>query len=196
MAANDVTFRPATRSDARVIAELFQISSEGVADYIWSTLKRPEDGEIALIDIGEQRYAREDADFSYTNCDIAEMDGEPVGMLHAYGMGSSVGNPDPDADPILKPYLELEEPDSLYISGLAIFDKFRGQGIGTRLLDFAYKRARAEGLKKISLICFADNVGAYRLYQREDFFDRAKRAVIPHPLIKHGGDAVLMVRED
>ncbi len=195
MTANDVTFRPATASDARVIAQLFQISSEGVADYIWSTLKQPSDDDIELIDIGEQRYAREDADFSYTNCDIAEMDGEPVGMLHAYYMGSDVGDPPVDSDPILRPYLELEEPNSLYISGLAIYDKFRGLGIGTRLLDFAYKRARAEGLKKISLICFNENVGAYRLYQREGFTDRAKRTVVPHPLIKHGGDAVLMVRE-
>ena len=195
MTANDVTFRPATRSDARVIAELFRISSEGVADYVWSQLDDPELEGLPLIDIGERRYAREDADFSYQNCDIAEIDGEPVGMLHAYKMGSDVGSPPADMDPVLRPYMELEEPESLYISGLAILDKFRGEGIGTRLLDFAYKRARAEGLKKVSLICFAENQAAYRLYQREGFSDRARRPVMPHDLIKHGGDAVLMVRE-
>ena len=77
-----------------------------------------------------------------------------------------------------------------------MFDDYRGSGVGTRLLDFAYKRTRAEGLKKISLICFEDNQGAYRLYKREGFKDMARRAVVPHPMIHHEGDAVLMVREN
>lgn len=196
MAANDITFRPATRADAPVIAQLFQISSEGVADYVWSTLDDPEFAGMELVDIGAKRYEREGVDFSYQNCDIAEIEDEPVGMLHAYAMGSDVGHVAEDCDPILEPYMELEEPNSLYISGLAMFNKFRGLGAGTRLLDFAYRRARAESLKKISLICFAENEGAYRLYQREGFEDRLRRAVVPHPLIKHGGDAVLMVREN
>ena len=196
MSANDVTFRPATRADARVIAELFQISSEGVADYVWSKIDDPEYADLDLVERGEKRYSREDVDFSYQNCDVAEIDGEPVGMLHAYVMGDDVGNVPDDMDPVLRPYAELEEPKSLYIPGLALFDDYRGSGVGTRLLDFAYKRARAEGMKKISLICFEENEGACRLYQREGFKERARRAVVPHPLIQHGGDAILMVRED
>lgn len=196
MSANDVTFRPAKQADAPIIAELFRISSEGVADYIWSKMCSDGSAERDLAAIGAERYAREGVDFSYQNCDIAEIDGEPIGMLHAYPMGSDVGHPPDDIDPVLRPYAELEEPNSFYISGLALFDKMRGAGIGTRLLDFAYKRARAEGLKKISLICFAENDGAFRLYKREGFKARDKRPVVPHPLIRHGGDAVLMVRED
>lgn len=196
MSANDVTFRPATRADARVIAELFRISSEGVADYVWSKIDDPDYAGLDLVERGEKRYSREDVDFSYQNCDVAEIDGEPVGMLHAYVMGDNVGNVPDDMDPVLRPYAELEEPKSLYISGLALFDDYRGSGVGTRLLDFAYKRARAEGMKKISLICFEENQGACRLYQREGFKERARRAVVPHPLIQHGGDAILMVRED
>ena len=196
MAANDITFRPATRADAPVIARLFQISSEGVADYAWMSLPDPEFQGMEILDIGAKRFEREGVDISYQNCDIAEIDEEPVGMLHAYAMGSDVGHVPDDCDPILKPYMELEEPNSLYISGLAMFNEFRGLGAGTRLLDFAYRRARAESLKKISLICFAENEGAYRLYQREGFKDRLRRAVVPHPLIEHGGDAVLMVREN
>tara|TARA_R110000787_G_scaffold186397_5_gene298060 strand:+ start:4860 stop:5474 length:615 start_codon:yes stop_codon:yes gene_type:complete len=196
MSANDVTFRPATRADVHVIAALFRISSEGVADYLWSTLKGPEFEGLDLVDIGALRYGREGVDFSYQNCDIAEIDGEPVGMLHAYPMGDDVGHVDDDIDPVLRPYAELEEPRSLYVSGLALFDDYRGSGIGTRLLDFAYKRTRAEGLKKINLLCFEQNQGAYRLYKREGFKDAARRAVVPHPMIHNTGDVVLMVREN
>ncbi len=194
MGANNVTFRAAKLADVRVIAELFRISSEGVADYVWSQFKGPEYEGLDLLDIGAKRYSREGTEFSYQNCDIAEIDGEPVGMLHAYPMGSDVGNVPDDFDPVLKPYCQLEEPLSLYISGLALFDTHRGSGIGTRLLDYAYKRTLVEGMKKTSLICFEENQGAFRLYEREGFELVAKREVVPHPLIKHGGDAVLMVR--
>jgi ribosomal protein S18 acetylase RimI-like enzyme len=196
MSANDVIFRPASKSDAHVIAELFRISSEGVADYVWTQMAAESGSNADLVDIGAERYRREGVDFSYQNCDIAEIEGEPVGMLHAYRMGADAGKVEDGFDPVLRPYAELEEPSSLYISGLALFPKYRGEGVGTRLLDFAYKRARVEGLKKISLICFEENEGAYRLYQREGFNERTRRAVVPHPLIQHGGDAVLMVKED
>ncbi len=194
MSANDVTFRPASVSDARIIAELFRISSEGVADYIWTKIAEETGSNVNPIEIGTERYSRDGFDFSYQNCDIAEIDGETVGMLHAYPMGE-VTMPDANVDPVLRPYMELEEPHSLYISGLAMLPQYRGQGIGTRFLDHAYKRARVEGMKKLSLICFEENEGAFRLYKNEDFEERKRRPVVPHPLIKHGGDAVLMVRE-
>ena len=196
MAANKVVFRPATRADAHTIAKLFQIASEGVSDYVWSTIKDPEYASLSLLERGAQRYLREGVDFSYQNCDLAEIDGVPAGMLHAYVMGDDVGQAAADMDPVLLPYVELEEPKSLYISGLALFDEYRGSGVGTRLLDYAYKRARAEGMKKISLMCFEDNAGAFRLYEREGFKERKRRTVVPHPLIHHAGDAVLMVREE
>jgi ribosomal protein S18 acetylase RimI-like enzyme len=196
MAANKVVFRPATRADAHTIAKLFQIASEGVSDYVWSTIKDPEYASLSLLERGAQRYLREGVDFSYQNCDLAEIDGVPAGMLHAYVMGDDVGQAPADMDPVLLPYVELEEPKSLYISGLALLDEYRGSGVGTRLLDYAYKRARAEGMKKISLICFEDNAGAFRLYEREGFKERKRRTVVPHPLIHHAGDAVLMVREE
>jgi len=194
MGANSVTFRAATKADARVIAELFRISSEGIADYLWSQFKGPEYEGLDLLDIGTMRYAREDTEFSYQHCDLAEIDGKVAGMLHAYPMGSDVGKVPDGVDPVLRPYCELEEPQSYYISGLALFGAYRGQGIGTRLLDHAYRRTLIEGLKKTSLICFAENKDAYRLYEHEGFKAVARRDVVPHPLIRHGGEAVLMVR--
>jgi len=67
-----------------VIAGLFQICSGGVADYTWRTLGYPED--MDLIDIGEQRFQRENTPFSYQNCLVAELDGRLAGMAHAYVM--------------------------------------------------------------------------------------------------------------
>ena len=78
-----VTFRAAVREDSRRIAELFSISSDGVVDYVWMTLA-PEYPGLAPVEIGAVRYAREEGNFSYTNCVVAELEGEVIGQLCTY----------------------------------------------------------------------------------------------------------------
>ncbi len=73
-------FRRATSKDVRRIAELFRIASDGVAEYVWSTLA-PEYPGLAPLEIGVQRYAREDNPFGFKNCVIAERGGDVLGML-------------------------------------------------------------------------------------------------------------------
>lgn len=192
--ANDPTLRPGHRDDSRAIAELFQISSDGVADYVWSLLQDDYPG-LSLIEIGERRYARQDTDFSYENCIVVEAGGAVVGMLHSFAMPDEIEPPPDDMDPVLRPYAELEIAASLYISGLALTPPFRGRGIGTKLLGLAHERARTLGIETLSLIVFEANEGAVRLYEREGFSERDRRAIVPHPLIHHTGDAILMAAE-
>jgi ribosomal protein S18 acetylase RimI-like enzyme len=186
----DVAIRPATRADCRRIAELFQISSEGVVDYIWEQLK-PEYPGLSPLEIGERRYRRESTPFSYHNCLMAEHVGEAIGMLHAFVMEARDGPPGP-IDPVLRPYAEMEAPGSFYIAGLAVLPGYQGRGIGTRLLAAGRERARTLGATELSLIVFAGNRGALRLYAREGFEEIDRRPIVPHPLIAHTGDALLM----
>ena len=95
MSVTQILFRDAEQADAREIAALYRLAAGGVADVIWDALKEP--GED-IIDAGARRYAREDVDFSYQNCAIAECRGLPVGLLHAYPMHA-----DPDFDPASVP---------------------------------------------------------------------------------------------
>jgi GNAT superfamily N-acetyltransferase len=187
---DDVTIRPATAADCRRIAELFQISSEGVVDYIWEQLK-PEYPGLSPLEIGERRYRRESTPFFYGNGLIAEHAGEAIGMLHAFVLEAQEGPPGP-VDPVLRPYVELEVPGSFYIAGLAVLPEYRGRGVGTRLLAAARERARALGAPELSLIVFAANAGARRLYAREGFQEIDRRPIVPHPLIAQTGDALLM----
>lgn len=186
------TIRAARKEDAREIAKLFEISSDGLASYIWSKLQCP--GQ-SLIDVGAARYARENAIFSYQNCMIAEREAEMVGMVHCYPEN---GPPDEvrDSDPILRPYLELELYGSLYISSIAVFEGHRGRGIGTDLMQWAFTHAREIGMGQVSLICFERNEGAMRLYTRLGFREIDRRAIVPHPSLHYrDGDALLMARE-
>lgn len=169
---------------------MYRISSDGVADYIWSGLAQP--GEDPLS-IGQRRYAREDTAFSYLNCTIIEQDGRVIGMLVAFPM-----HVDPSAtesDPVLAPYSRLEEDGSYYICGMAVMPGHRGHGLGTRLLALAEEQARERGFGKLSLIVFEQNRGAKKLYDRHAYREAARAAVVPHPLIHYTGDAILMVKK-
>jgi GNAT superfamily N-acetyltransferase len=185
--------RPARKDESRTIAELFEISSDGVVNYVWSTLQADYPG-LPLLEIGRLRYQREGTAFSYQNCVMAENQGRVLGMMHTFPIeprGDTHPDPQP-VDPVLKPYAELEAPGTLYIAGIAVVPDARGQGIGTRFLEAARARTRGLGLRELSLLCFAGNTGARRLYERAGFVVVDWRPVVPHPMIRHTGDVLLM----
>jgi ribosomal protein S18 acetylase RimI-like enzyme len=186
-----VTFRGATAEDSLRIAELFSISSDGVVDYVWTTLA-PEYPGLEPVEIGAVRYASEEGNFSYTNCVLAELDGEVIGQLCTYPVEASTEEPEEPLDPIIEPYARLEIPDTLYVSSLALFEGFRGMGLGTEMLSLARDQAKGRGLDALSLLVFEQNSGAVKLYKREGFHEVDRAAVVPHPLINHTGDVILM----
>lgn len=187
---SDWRIRPACKKDAGTIAALYRIASDGVADYIWSRLAEP--GED-LLEVGRRRYERENTAFSYQSCTLVERDDTILGMLSAFPM---IVDPDyVETDPVLVPYSELEADGSYYICGMALFPEQRGQGIGSRLLAVAEEQAREKGFGRLSLIVFEQNEGAKRLYDRTGYYEIARAAVVPHPLIRCTGDAILMVKD-
>lgn len=191
MKRDPVLFRPANMQDCYLIARLYSISSDGVADYVWSTLAEP--GQD-LLDVGRRRYEREDSDFSYRNCTMAEVDGEIAGMLVAFPIHTDPDS-EPEKDPVLAPFSKLEEDNSYYICGVALFKDFRGNGIGSQFMQLAELKAKELGLGKTSLIVFEKNKGALRLYERLGYRETARELIVPHPLIHVDGEAILMVKE-
>ena len=184
------TIRPARKSDCPAIAALYRISSDGVADYIWTKMAEP--GED-ILKVGQRRYEREESLFSYCNCHVVESDGEVIGMLVAFPMHVDPAEEE-ETDPVLSPYSKLEEDNSYYICGMALIPEHRGTGIGTQLLQLAEQHARQNGFSKLSLIVFEQNVGAKHLYDRFGYKEVKREAIYPHPLIHYSGDAILMVK--
>jgi GNAT superfamily N-acetyltransferase len=202
-------FRPATRSDCPTLARLMQIAADGVCDYIWS-LQQAEFPDLTLLEIGAKRYAEGEGNFSYRTCVMAfgDEDRGPTGkrsraqgMMMAFAIPPADSAPSSAPDPeavtpemaVLAPY-ELEQPNSWYVCALAVFPAYRGQGIGTQFLDLAADQARSQGLPELSLLCFEQNVGAFKLYQRHGFQVIERTPVVPHPLIRHTGDLLLMTK--
>jgi RimJ/RimL family protein N-acetyltransferase len=53
--------------------------------------------------------------------------------------------------------------------GMAVLGPYRGQGIGSRLLDVAIDWGERQGLLRLELEVFSNNSGAVRLYDRKGF---------------------------
>lgn len=186
--APDFLLRPARRDECRLIAEFYRVSSDGVAEYVWS--KRAAPGEDP-IDVGARRYERDDSPFGYRNALLADVGGIVAGMLVAFPMEASTVGED---DPVLAPYARLEEPNSYYLCSMAVRPEYRGRGLGSQLLTHAEGEARRRSLSKLSLCVFEANHGATRLYARHGYVEVRREPVVPHPLIHPTGAALLMVK--
>jgi ribosomal protein S18 acetylase RimI-like enzyme len=185
-----LTYRPASRQDARRIAELYSVASDGISNYIWSKQAKTGDN---LLDIGQQRYERRNTAFSYENCLVAEAKvGKVVAVLLAYVMQAD--NDYVEEDPVLKPFWLLEEPGSFYIAGLAVDEDWRRRGIASILMQMAEEKCREKNLLKLSLIVLEGNTIAHDFYKRLGYRETLRKTIVPHPLIHYTGDAMLLVK--
>lgn len=191
MINNSISFRKAKIADCSHIVSLYSIASDGVANYLWSTMAAP--GENPE-EVGLRRYQREDIVYSYLNCVIAEVNNQVAGMMLSYPMHTGSDLDYGACDPVLLPYARLEEDNSYYISGMAAYSDFRGMGIGKHFLTMAEKRAKQQGHKKLSLIVVEENKIALNLYKKKGYKEVMREGIVPHPLIHCQGDALLMVK--
>ena len=195
--SHEYTIRAATQNDAREIAKLIAISSDGVAEIEWH--EEAEKEHCDPLNIGERTYQNPQGDYSFNNTTILEKNGEVAGMLLAFGMPEAAPrNPEnrPFADDknVFAPYIYLEEPNSWYICGVAIYPQHRGHGLGTRLMELANEQAKKCGFSILSLVVFEQNQGALNLYERLGYTVVDEAPVVPHPLIHYEGNALLMIR--
>jgi ribosomal protein S18 acetylase RimI-like enzyme len=189
-------YRPANVDDCYFIAEMIEVSSDGVALIEWAEEAQKVDGRTVL-DVGAEMYASEDGDYSYRNCWIAEVSRRRAGMLLAFPMpareATDIMPPPFDGTDVFAPYKYLEAPDTWYICGVAVLREYRGHGIGTGLMKIAREQALAHGYSQLSLVVFEENIAAVRLYKRLGYEIVDAAPVVAHPLIRYTGNALLMV---
>ena len=77
------------------------------------------------------------------------------------------------ADPSVEAFLSVEvyrEPDNyIYLDDLSVTERYRGRGIGTRLIREAEAYAKERGIGSILFHVEKSNVSAFRLYERLGF---------------------------
>jgi len=136
-----------------------------------------------FAEIIARAYPRPNHSYSFQNVIYAEYDKRIVGMVLGFSAEqhhSFSNQPLKEAAglrvlrmttvnilcaPMLRILKTIADGD-FYILSMAVEREFRGGGIGSILIDFVEKRARASGLTRLSLDVSAKNEGARRLYER------------------------------
>jgi len=161
--------RVATAADARALADLVNFAGEGLPLYIWEGLAK--DGQDPW-EVGRARQIQKVREGQIVVVDFGD---GAVASLTGYPIGSE---PTPIADDVpalFRPLQELENRalESWYVNVLACYPEYRGQGLGSRLLELAEQSAREEALRRMSVIVANTNAGARRFYERYGYEEAA-----------------------
>jgi ribosomal protein S18 acetylase RimI-like enzyme len=185
--------RRATRKDARALAKLSEYAGDGIPGYLWS--QSAKEGQPP-IEVGIERVLREEANFSYRNAVVAEVDGRVAAMMLAYRLPEQSEVNLEELPDLLRPLEELEQkvPGTFYVNALAAYPEYRGLGLGTKLLEAAHALASEAGCEELSLEVFDQNEDAVRLYERHGYREIARLPAAPHPIYQYEGHILLMTR--
>jgi ribosomal protein S18 acetylase RimI-like enzyme len=195
---SDVITRPARKSDASDIALLVNVATHGGIARSWAANEEAAD-TYDPIEIGRLQMLEDDDTFNWRNATMAETaDGEIVGMLLGYREPDDARPLPSDPAPFMVPLLQLEAAAEgrWFISMLGVHIRWRGKGVGSRLLDVAEEKWPGTAARGLALIVEDVNEGARRLYQRHGFSVRTSRPMVRFPgSTAPGEDWLLMVKE-
>jgi ribosomal protein S18 acetylase RimI-like enzyme len=178
--ASALTIRPAQPGDVSVAVGLLYLTMHGLADYIFGC-----DPRLPTLEVVQALFLHLDNRLSHRHAAVIEADATPAGLLVAYPgrlvpaldrrTGGRLLRRFSPAAFVRLIWRSLALPgeearrDEYYISNLGVLPQLQGRGIGSRLLAFAEKEARAAGLSRLSLCVDMDNAGAQRLYERTGY---------------------------
>ena len=189
---SNAAIRQARPGDAADLAALVDIAGEGLPALLWQ--ERAGEGE-SPFEIGRARARREEGGFSYRNSQMIDAGGETAGCLVSYLLEPDGGDLS-DAPTLVQGLLELEAlvVGHWYVNILGVYPEFRGQGLGTRLLDHADRLGRDAGSDGIALIVASGNLSAHRLYRRWGYREVARKRALDYPGGRRGQEWLLMAK--
>ena len=162
MPEKSIVIREATAADAPLVAKVVLMALHY-------------DETHPLYGIFQELAARTDAQYSYCNALVAEVDGSVAGAIVGYDGARLYELREPLLALIREREgreLEIEDETTageFYLDSLAVLPRFRGCGVGRALLSAAAERAFAAGHERVGLIVDFDNPRAEKLYSSLGF---------------------------
>jgi ribosomal protein S18 acetylase RimI-like enzyme len=192
--AVETSYRIGRKEDCTVLADLVNIASEGVIEYLFHDLI-PDMTPVKMV---AHNLSAEDSYYSYKNTIVSEYNQNIIGASLSYPSSfhqitEELKNFLPqDRLEHFKSFYHSRIEDSLFLNALCVDGRFRGKGIGTKLISLTKKKAKKSGFKVLSLMVLADNADAQRLYARCGFKIAEAVELKSHELIPHEGGCLLM----
>ena len=173
-----ITIRPAGPADSDLVARLIYLTMGIEADWLFGQRK-----ECSTIEVLARLCMRRGNRASFDTTYLAERAGQVSGLILAYpgsllarlnwmtvwnmlqlfGLAETI-----QFIRMQSAYGDLKETevDEFYISNLAVFPEFQGQGIGSMLMAYAEELAGKSGLQKCSLVVAFGHENACHLYEQ------------------------------
>jgi GNAT superfamily N-acetyltransferase len=190
----DITYRTARKADCVRMAELINIASGGVVEFLFHDLMP----ELTPKQIVTQNLESEQGYYTYKNAIVAEAEDQVVGvalsfpaLFHEITAEMRHYFPKDRLDHLTEFYAARVD-DSLLLNALCVDQKWRRNGIGGKLISLTKKKAKQAGFKVLSLMVFADNTTALSVYGRNGFEVLAPVQLNFHEQIPHEGGCLLM----
>lgn len=172
---NNITIREATPSDSELIATVVCMA----VGY---------DTTHPIYPVFEELARRDVSQYSWRNTLIAEVDGVTAGALVGYD-GALLTTLREPIYPLLERHLDSTlniedetEVGEFYLDSLGVLAKYRGLGIGSKLISAMCDKARKEGHQRVGLIVDYDNNRAEHLYTSLGFKRVGHKQFLGHPM--------------
>jgi ribosomal protein S18 acetylase RimI-like enzyme len=193
-----IKYRYGKKEDSGKIAELINIASDGVVEYLFRDLV-PGTTPVQIV---AHNLENDNYPHSYKNTIVATDKNDIVGMALSY---PSSYHKITDEMRSFFPAVRLERfthffssriENSWYLDALCVVESHRKRGIGEKLISLTKERAVENGSNALSLIVFADNALAIPFYKRTGFEIVQKVELRGNEFIKHEDGCLLMKYEN
>ncbi|UHA73528.1 GNAT family N-acetyltransferase [Paenibacillus sp. 481] len=188
------TIRKSLPQDAKKAAKLMF----DAMDWLGELFQLNTDNSTKLV---EKVYLQPNTRFSYGHTYVVDIDGEVAGVLttaeggkldqlnknaalkgYSFITFKGIMNVLKNAFNLLKTKEALD--DEYYITTLSVDSKFRGKGIGTKLMDLAEQLAQQNGYRKCALTVDAGNVKARRLYNQLGYVEQNEFRLMHYTFVR------------
>lgn len=176
--------RAAQKKDAKQLSELMYI--------IWNDMELPlvvNNDKDTVLKVIEQSIVEGNYRNNYKHIHVFEVDDELAGFINCYAGDDEAQlennwlvidfNESFNLESTPLPEHETDNGD-FYIESVAVFTKYRGKGIASKLIEFTFENAKKLGFKQVSLNCDFDNKGALKLYNKLGFEPLTDRVLSGH----------------
>ncbi|MEI5994746.1 GNAT family N-acetyltransferase [Candidatus Enterococcus mansonii] len=176
--------RFATKEDGQAIAPLILVILKDMELPLLEMVS-----EETLLAVLAESVADPDYRYGYKRGLVYEHDGQVAGIAFGYPDEDEATIDEPLKKVLRKHNLDEEirlfiDPETLpnewYLDSISVDEKYRGLGIGSKLLDALPQMAKRDGKEIIGLSVDKGNPNAKKLYSRKGFKDVAEMMISGH----------------
>jgi len=190
----DITYRTAREADCLRMAEMINIASGGVVEFLFRDLMP----ELTPVQMVAHNLESSQGAHTFKNAIVAETEDRVVGMalsfpshFHEITVEMRQYFP-PDRLEHLSDFYAARVEDSFFLDALCVDQRLRGNGIGSKLISLTKNKTQQSGFDTLSLVVFADNAAALSVYHHHGFEIVAPVGLNSNERIPHEGGCLLM----